>query len=132
MNKVVARFADGRTVKGMTADFLQTRDTFHVAEAMADDEKAPLEIHTKDLKALFFVKDPDGDPHHVETQEFDPAHPPTGRRIRVTFTDGEVLTGTTTGYHPARPGFFLVPADPESNIERCWVVATSTQEVRLL
>jgi len=40
--------------------------------------------------------------------------------------------GATTGYQPGRPGFFLVPADAESNIERCYVVAAATQEIKFL
>jgi len=57
-------------------------------------------------------------------------------RQRVTglllIKDGEILVGTTTGYRPGRPGFFLVPADTESNIERCYVVATATEEISFL
>lgn len=47
----------------------------------------------------------------------------------MTFKDGEVLVGTTQGYQPGRPGFFLEPADRASNIERCFVVAAATREV---
>ena len=132
MNKVVARFADGRTVKGMTADFSPAKDLFHVTADAAPVGTTPVKIHTKDLKALFFVKALAGDPQHVEKKEFDPARPPAGRRIRVAFKDGEVLVGTTTGYQPGRPGFFLVPADAKSNIERCYVVAAATQEISFL
>ena len=46
-----------------------------------------------------------------------------------TFKDGEELLGTTQGYQPDRPGFFVIPADPESNNERCYVVASATEEV---
>ena len=35
MNKIVARFADGRIVKGMTADFSPAKDLFHVSVANA-------------------------------------------------------------------------------------------------
>ena len=132
MINVVARFADGRMVKGMTADFSPAKDFFHMTAATAPVGMAPVEIHTKDLKALFFVKEFAGDPQHVEKKAFDPAHPPAGRRIRVAFKDGEVLVGATTGYQPGRPGFFLVPADAESNIERCYVVAAATQEIKFL
>jgi hypothetical protein len=83
----------------------------------------------KDLKALFFVKDLEGDSEHAEQLDFDPSHPPVGRRIKVTFKDGESLVGTTTGYQPSRPGFFLVPADVDSNIERCYVVAVAAEEI---
>ena len=132
MNKVVARFADGRIVKGMTADFFPTKDRFHVSAATAPAGAKPVEILTKDLKALIFVKDFSGDPQHIERNEFDPLHPPPVLRIRVVFKDGEVLVGTTAGYRPGRPGFFVVPADASSNTERCYVVAAATQEISFL
>jgi hypothetical protein len=132
VNKVVARFADGRMVKGMTADFFPTKDLFHVSVATAPAGAKPVKINTKDLKALFFVKDLAGDRKHVERNEFDPSHPPAGRQIRVVYKDGEVLVGTTTGYQPGRPGFFVVPADASSNVERCYVVVAATREVSFL
>jgi hypothetical protein len=132
VNKVVARFADGRMLKGITADFFAGKDLFHVSVATTLAGAKPVEIHTKDLKALFFVKDFAGDRQHVDRNEFDPSRPSAGRRIRVVFRDGEVLVGTTTGYQPGRPGFFVVPADASSNNERCYVVAAATQEVSFL
>lgn len=132
LNKVVARFADGRMVKGMTADFSPAKDLFHVNIESAPIGAKPMEIQTEDLKALFFVKDFRGDPKHLDRNEFDLSHPPIGRRIRVAFKDGEVMLGTTTGYQPGRPGFFLVPADASSNIERCYVVAAATREISFL
>ena len=132
MNKIVARFADGRIVKGMTADFSQAKDLFHVSVANAPVKADPVEIHTKDLKALFFVKDLAGDPQYLDRNEFDPSHPPAGRRIKVVFSDGEVLIGTTTGYQRGRPGFFLEPADDGSNNERCYIVAAAAHEISFL
>jgi hypothetical protein len=132
MNKVVARYADGRLVKGMTADFFPTKDRFHISVASAAPGTPLAEIYTKDLKALFFVKDHDGDPQHVEKRDFDPERPPVGLKIRVAFKDGEVMVGTTTGYQPGRVGFFLIPADPDSNTERCYVVAASTDDISFI
>ncbi len=132
MNKVVARFVDGRMVKGMTADFFPTKDLFHVSVTTAPDDAEPVEINTKELKALYFVKDFAGDSQHIEKNVFDESRPPVGRRIKVVFNDGEVLLGTTTGYRPGRPGFFIVPADEESNIERAYVVTAATQEINFL
>jgi hypothetical protein len=40
-----------------------------------------------------------------------------------------VLVGTTQGYQPGRPGFFLIPADAKSNNERCYVVASAAREI---
>jgi hypothetical protein len=132
MNKVVARFVDGLVLKGMTADFYPAKDVFHVSVVDAPAEADPVEVHATELKALFFVKDFAGDPEYHECKAFDPQHPPAGRRVRVVFGDGEVLVGTTMGYQPGRPGFFLEPTDPSWNNERCYVVAAATQEVTFI
>jgi hypothetical protein len=129
VNKVVVRFADGRIVKGTTADFLPTKDLFHVKVSTDAPGAKPLEVHLKDLKALFFVKDFVGDSKHIASNDFDPSQPPAGRKLRVEFTDGEVLVGTTAGYQPGRPGFFLVPADQSANSERCYIVTAATKQV---
>ena len=132
MNKVVARFTDGRMIKGTTADFSPGKELFHMIVTAAPSETTSLAIHTRDLKALYFVRDFAGDAQRIDRNEFDAPHPPVSRPISVTFTDGEVLVGTTTGYQSGRPGFFLVPADAGSNIERCYVLVAATQEIRLL
>lgn len=132
MNKVVARFADGRVIKGITADFFQNKEVFHLRPATAAEAEKPMEISTKELKALFFVRDYTGQPQHVEKKEFDPGQPAPGRKIKVTFKDGESLVGTTTGYQPGRPGFFLVPADAGSNTERCFVISAATRSVNFM
>lgn len=127
-NRVVARYRDGRLVKGSTADFLPTRELFHVQTESGEI----LEVRHPELKAIFFVRDLAGNPAHSESNQFDPARPAPGRKIRVVFADGEVLVGTTQGYQPTRPGFFMTPADPTSNTERCFVIAASAREVQLL
>ena len=131
MNKIVARYADGRMVKGTTVDFFPTKDLFHVSIADADGTRL-VEVSLKELKALFFVRDFSGNPDHTPKNEFDPTKPTPGRKLKVVFKDGEVLVGTTTGYQPGRPGFFIVPADTSANTERCYVVTASTQEVSFI
>ncbi len=132
MNRVAVHYADGRVLKGTTADFFPAKESFHLTIADMTIGTAPIEVRMKELKALFFVKSLIGDPDYDERKEFDASHPPVGRAIRVVFLDSEVLVGTTTGYQPGRPGFFLVPADPESNNERCYVVSAATREVRFI
>jgi len=132
MNKVVARFVDGHMLKGFTNDFMPAKDHFHVALAEAPLGSKPVDVQTKDLKALFFVKEFAGNPQHEERKDFDPSRPVVGRKIRVLFNDGEVVVGTTQGYQPGRPGFFIVPADPNSNIERCYVVSSATREIAFI
>jgi hypothetical protein len=132
MNRVVAHYQDGRLVKGVTNDFLPAKERFHVVPAEAPPGSKPMEILVGDLKALFFVRDFAGKPDHKDSDQFDPRKPAPGRKIRVVFKDGEVIVGTTQGYQPGRPGFFLIPADAESNNDRCFVVTAATQEVSFL
>ena len=127
MNKVVARFQDGRVLKGHTADFVAAGDAFHIARADAPTAP-PQTVWVSELKAVFFVKDFAGNPLHDERKHFE-GRSPSGRRLRIEFKDGEVMVGTTQIYEPGTHGFFLVPADSASNIERCFVVAAATEQV---
>lgn len=132
-NKIVVRYEDGRVLKGDTADFLPTKPNLHLTLADAPPDAPPLEVWVAQLKAIFFVKDLSGSPHwRPHRQDFDPGKPVVGRKIRVVFKDGEVLVGTTQGYDPTRPGFFVIPADTESNNERVFVVKSATQKVAFL
>ena len=129
-NKIVIRYRDGRTAKGHTADFLATRASFHVVPVGASAEaRGTLEIPLAALKAVFFVRDFEGNKAYQERKAFAPDQRVAGRKLRVEFSDGEVLVGTTLGYQPNRPGFFLVPVDPNSNNERCYVVSTAVRKV---
>src|SRR6185436_18455903 len=115
MNKVVAHYQDGHVLKGVTNDFLPAKDRFHLVPGDSPTGSKPAEVLVAELKALFFVKDFAGDPAHKRSQEFEAGKQTSGRKIRVDFKDGEVMVGTTQGYQPNRPGFFVVPADAQSN-----------------
>jgi hypothetical protein len=130
VDKCVARFADGRVLKGATTDFSTAEDHFHLIPAN-DGASKTTQVHMPDLKAVFGVKTFAGDPRHVEKKTFDGPEPPDGA-VRVVFSDGEVLVGTTDGVEPDRPGFFVVPADPDSNNVWAYVVTEATREICLL
>jgi hypothetical protein len=132
MNKVVAHYQDGHLLKGVTNDFLPAKDRFHLVPVDSSPGAKPSEVVVGELKALFFVKDFAGDPTHKDSQDFDPKKPLGGRKIRVSFKDGEILVGTTQGYQPGRPGFFVTPADGQSNNERCFVVTSATSNVSFI
>ena len=46
--------------------------------------------------------------------------------------DGEILVGATVNYDPAGIGFFIIPADPQSNNKRIFVVNASVRDVTML
>ena len=129
--KVVARYIDGRIIKGLSQDFFPNKDRFHVYSADKPSGEA-VEVFLKELKAVFFVRDFAGNAQYNERKEYIQGDKPSGRKIELTFKDGEVLVGTTLGYDPARPGFFLFPADPNSNNVRVFAVITAVKKVRYL
>jgi hypothetical protein len=124
-SQVVVRYRDGGLLKGTTSNFLPARDAFHVQTAAGEN----VAVSQKQLKAIFFVRDLAGDKERLDTNEFDPAWPALGRKIRVEFADGEVIVGTTQGWQPSRPGFFVFPADVKSNNQRCFVISAATRQV---
>lgn len=131
-NKIVVRYQDGRILKGQTGDFLPTKPVFHFTPADAAPDAKPVEVQVAEIKAIFFVKDFAGNPGRKKVQEFPAGKPVVGRKIRVIFRDGETLVGTTQGYDPTRPGFFVIPADPASNNDRCFVVTRATKTVSFI
>jgi hypothetical protein len=124
---VVARFVDGRVLKGTTQDFAPHKPLFHLA--VSDDATArALTVPVGALKALFFVRTYEGDAKHVEDGSFDNAKG-QGRKIIVTFADGEVICGFTTGYSKDKQGFFVIPVDPKSNNSRVYAVTAAVRKV---
>jgi hypothetical protein len=128
INRVVVRYANGRMLKGQTNDFFPNKPVFHLETNPSEKGQ---EVEIKDLKAVFFVRELGGDPTYQKTNEF-PPQALSGRKVEVTFSDGEIIAGTTLGYDPSRPGFFLIPADPNSNNLRIFVVAKAVGKFRYL
>jgi Family of unknown function (DUF6982) len=126
--KVVARFADQRVVKGYTFNFDPNKPMFTLKTLGSRPDEDPTPIQLSDLKAVFFVRDFVGNPEYNDRKEFvDPAR---GRKLAVTFKDGEVMVGTSFGYDPARSGFFLFPADSASNNEKAFILRAAVADVR--
>jgi hypothetical protein len=124
---VVAHFLDGRVLKGMTQDFAPHKPTFHLFPAHGAPSRG-VTLPLDQLKAVFFVRSFDGNRQHTGHDAF-PMDRGQGRKVLVTFLDGEVLAGFTTGYSPGKTGWFLIPADPQSNNERVFVVTSAVSKV---
>jgi hypothetical protein len=126
-SRVVARFQDGRVLKGTTRDFGPLKPNFHLF-VEGDESANSLAIQIGALKAVFFVKSWDGDARRVDDNSFEGATG-QGRRVVVTFLDGEVMAGFTMGYAANKPGFFVIPADPRANNARVFVVSGAVRKV---
>jgi hypothetical protein len=128
--KLVARYLDGRVVKGHTLDFSMNKDVFHLSSF--DDANVTAEVRIDQLKAVFFVKDFSGNRDYDERKEFDGSCPVNCKKMEITFFDGEKLTGIAEMYMPNRKGFFLFPADKKSNTEKVFVVNKAVMDVKFL
>jgi hypothetical protein len=130
-NRVVARFRDGRLLKGYTHDFMPNKDTFHLVSGMDNGKETIEEVNIADLKSIFFVKTFDGNKDHEETKSFDEIERSRlqGIKIKVEFSDGEVMRGTSLGYNKTKKGFFVVPVDSQANNDRVYVVVAAVEKV---
>jgi hypothetical protein len=129
--KVIVRFSDGKLIKGFTQDFFPNKERFHLIPA-DNPSGGAIEVSMKDLKAIFMVRDFTGDSLYKERKKYIEGEQLSGKKVEVTFIDGEVLVGTTLGYNPKRQGFFIFPADPKSNNIRVYVVSSAVEKVRYL
>ncbi len=129
INRIVVRFKNGNILKGVTRDFIPEKPKFHIIHP---DERIQ-EIDTETMKAIFFVKSYEGNKDHQDAKGFANIDPVTfrGMKIKVTFFDNETVYGSTMGYNKNRKGFFILPADPNSNNIRIYVVASAVKEVKL-
>ena len=117
-HKVVARYIDGRVVKGVSHDINPKRPFCHIRT-----DSGTLSVKLLDLKALFFVKDLVGDAKRKDADKLQTGDPrqPGARPIEVEFGDGERVVGLTVGYPPQGPFFYMLPVDNRSNNVRILV-----------
>jgi hypothetical protein len=125
-NKVVIQFKNGNIMKGNTSDFFPNKTQFHLTTLNGEVE----DINVEQLKAIFFVKESDGNESHNYQYEDDIVG--GGRKISVEFLDTEVVIGYTLSYSPDRHGFFMIPADLKGNNKRIFVVKSATKNVKFV
>ena len=130
--KIIARFSDGRIKRGFSQDFYTDKPSFHLQKDLSGESGELEEVRISELKAVFFVKSFTGNPDLEERKGFAEEDKPSGRKVKVTFTDGEALHGSVLGYDSRQPGFFLFPVDPKSNNMRVYVVNAAVKNFQYL
>ena len=92
------------------------------------------EIPIQSTKAVFFVKDFEGDPQRKNLRFHRGAPIVQGVWIHVEFTDGEIMEGIVRNavQFLVEPGFFMSPTDPYSNNRLVYVVKSWLKEFRVL
>jgi hypothetical protein len=130
-NRVVARFADGRVVKGYTYDFSPGKKGFHVTSSLREKARNADEVPFSNLKAVFFVDSFEGNKDHPAAPDPGAEETQTDSTIKVkaTFHDGETITGTTLAFSRDREGFFMTPIDKQSNNTRVFVIFNAVDKM---
>jgi hypothetical protein len=103
-------------VKGGTYNFRPNSEIFHVTEVHDEnvDPRSPEDFSLESFNEDFSL------------ESFNNV---IGPKVKITFSDGEVMYGTIRGYTPHMKGFFIFPADKESNNQRAFVIRESTVAV---
>lgn len=122
-NKVVVQFKDSTIMKGETMDFSPNKENFH----LKTPEGNIVTVDMEPLKAVFFVKDFEGDKNYKEL--YDDFIAGGGRKVKIIFADGEELTGYVQIYNKKHRGFVVIPADLQGNNERIYVLNSATKKV---
>jgi len=122
---VAVRCLDKTVIKGLTFDFRPNRDFFHVEEEGA---AAPLRVPIEDLKAIFFIKTLGRDPSCVDKRSFEQRVGPE-KKVWIEFVDGEKMAGWSSSFGSPRAGFFVFPADPNSNTEMAYVFRSAIAQM---
>ncbi len=112
---MVVKYTNGTVMKGFTQNFSPNRDWFYLTPVDKSFDRT-IQVFVKRLKAIFIVRDFIGNPKYDERKKYVEGENPSGVKVEVTFTDGEVMVGSASlGYDPKRQGNFIIPADPNSN-----------------
>ncbi|MFQ5741768.1 MAG: hypothetical protein ACE5JX_22450 [Acidobacteriota bacterium] len=129
LRKVIVRRGDGQVVAGF-ADSSKIQNSVRIINRQGKEEVFPLD----DVKAVFFVKDFDGNPkyediHFLKRQTGSPAV-----WVRVKFSDGETIEGKIENNVNllAQPGFFLWPSDSETNNDCVYIAKSAVAEFTIL
>ena len=120
--KIVIKFLDGSVMKGESTDFLPDKKYFYLKLIEGGTKKIDIEL----LKAIFFVKDFEGNKDHKK--QYKDLLPWGGKKIRVEFIDGEIIIGYTASFSTGKYGFFITPADSAGNNEKIFALNAAVKE----
>ncbi len=114
-HKVVAHFLTKEIKKGITYDFTSDATMMHLL-ILDDAGKRQVDRISLDLiKAIFFVRDHEGNNLYKEKNEFEPGKTVYGKKISVEFQDGEKIVGYSVNNPSQKKRFVMIPADSNGN-----------------
>ena len=130
MGKVVVRARDGSIHNGFASDEYIATDLIKVLSNKGDEQ----EFSMDDVKAIFFVKEFEGNSKHEELKFLNNHTRKKWVWVRVTFFDGEALEGRVENTKTllSSPGFYLWPSDEDTNNDLVYIVTDALQDFEIL
>jgi hypothetical protein len=129
LQKVIVRTRDGKVIPGF-ANEDRIKKTLKIINQQGKEETFSIDK----LKAVFFVKDFQGNPEYDEIKFLNKQSVSSMIWVRVEFFDGEVLEGKILNNMEliSSPGFYLSPSDQDTNNKRVYVVKSSLKNFTVL
>ena len=129
LHKVVVRTRDGEVIPGF-ANQDRIKKTLKIITQQGKEQTFSIDK----LKAVFFVKDFQGNPEYDEIKFLNKQSVSSMIWARVEFFDGEVLEGKIPNNMEliSAPGFYLSPSDQDTNNRRVWVVKSALKNFTIL
>jgi len=129
--KVVVRKLDRSLIKGFvdSATYLRLNRI-----EIIDREGRAVVVPLPEIKAVFFVRDFDGNPQRSERKLFQSRPRLAGLWVQMTFKDTEILEGLLPNnlVEISPEGFLLTPADLYSNNLKIFVPRTALSKINVL
>lgn len=123
--QVVARLLDKGKIKGETTDFHPERDSFTIDP---EDGNLPVRVSVSDLKALYFVRSLGGNRDYQDHRRFR-GQAGVRAKLWLEFQDGEQMAAYPVSPFLGKQGFYVLPTDPESNVEKAWISRPSLKRL---
>lgn len=124
---VVLRYLNGEMEKCLIKPYISC--SIKVIQVIKQDGSVRT-IPIKDLKAIFFVKELNGKGHKKGSwEQEDPNALKVGKKIVVTFKDGEKIKGKVLAEWQKGEGFFIYPIEKDSNNLKIFVVKSSIIDI---
>ena len=117
---VLAKYLDGKMVRGQSIDLSSSKSSFH----LATDTGEMLKIPIVSLKAVFYLREGGDSPKEARARY--------GKKLLIRFVDGEEILGVSADYRKDKERFFLFPLDNDDNNERILVNNKAVQKVQTL
>ena len=123
---IVARYLNGRVLKGSTTDFHSAHGVFHLTPPSGGRREA---VHTGGMKALYCVRSLSGNPNRTDHRLFPNQEGRIRPRLWLRFLDGEAMPAWPVSPILGPAGFWVLPTDADSNLEKAYVFRRAVDEV---